>query len=591
MRICYHSSPSDSLANLVSLANCVGIAAELCEVENAAALIAALEDPSAPSIGGVVLDVASLKELCSQDELEKATTLICDREVSVLLLTTGVDASSDRFLQVLTNGVVLKGHHAGKPSRLEFPGGTGDLAGELSSLSYSREPCDAIGLTLSSSPNVNVIAKVGESPSFVRVRTSNASVFVWSSFRIFDVFRPLAAEKEFEDAADEYVPAIVFLRYAFGDRCWHNPTPSAGLIIDDPLLNQHYGFINFPKLLGSARAFGYHVTVAFIPWNYWRSRRKAVQWFVDHSDCFSICVHGCDHTRNEFRSADYNDLLSRNFVARQRMERHEQRTGISWEPLMVCPQEQYSLEGLRAFSDSRQFLAAVNTACIPREGSVNGLRAADLLQPAQDAFFGFPVFKRHYWQDMSVFAMALFLGKPAILVEHHEFFREGPGGVEEFVSRLKQLSPKLRWNALFETVIRTDLRRRSETGNWEIRFFTDTFHLEHESADGVEYRLTRRVPEKTIVRRVTVNGTDATFTREHDNLHLRLRVAKPQTLKIQVEAEPIQAINPYSSGLKYRASVAVRRGLSELRDNVIARNHFAFKAARSLMRLLRQTGG
>src|SRR5206468_5752393 len=101
---------------------------------------------------------------------------------------------------------------------------------------------------------------------------------------------------------------------------------------------------------------------------------------------------------------------------RERMDRHADRTGLRCEPLMVCPQEQYSLEAMRAFSDSRQFIGLVCTACMPRDMTAPELTGADLLWPAQDLFFGFPVFKRHYSGDMSVFAVALFLGKPAILV-------------------------------------------------------------------------------------------------------------------------------------------------------------------------------
>ncbi len=265
MRICYHKSPSENLAHLATLAKCIGISAELFDVQNSATFVAAMEDAMLPPSAGVVLDVASLKEICRQDGLEKVAALIYNCNVSVLLLTTGVDESANRFLQVLTHGVVLEGDHAGAVARINFPEG---LAGELSFQSYPRKPTNAIGLTLGPEAKADLIMKLEESPSFVRVSVGNASVFVWSSLRIFDVSRPLAAEKEFEDAADEYVPAIIFLRFAFKAQCWHNPSPGAGIVIDDPLLKKTYGFIHFPELLGSARKHGYHITLAFIPWNH-----------------------------------------------------------------------------------------------------------------------------------------------------------------------------------------------------------------------------------------------------------------------------------------------------------------------------------
>jgi hypothetical protein len=428
-----------------------------------------------------------------------------------------------------------------------------------------------------------------ESPSFVRVAAGKASVFVWSSVRIFNVLRPLAAEMEFEDAAGEYIPAVIFLRFAFKEQCWHNPTPGVGIIIDDPLLKKTYGFINFPQLLESARKHGYHITLAFIPWNHWRSRPNQVRLFLNHLDCLGICAHGCDHTKNEFRSADYEALLRKNFVARQRMERHGERTGLRSEPLFVCPQEQYSIEAMRAFADGRQFVALVCTGCVPRNLPAPQIRGADLLLPAQDSFYGFPIFKRHYWNGMAVFAMALFLGKPDILVEHHEFFRNGSAGAEEFAQRLAELRPNLKWRSLAETVTRTHVRRRVSKNKQEVRFFTDTFHLEHELEQPMEFRLLRRLPETTHVECVRVGGRDVPFTREEGFLAFETHVDHPQTVSVQVECRSVKPTNSHSPGVKYQASVALRRGLSEFRDNIIARNRVALRVCRRLMRSLKQT--
>ena len=589
MRVCYHKFPSVNLGYLANLANCLGISTELFEVQNSAAFVSAIEDAMSRSDAAVVLDVASLKEVCRQDDLDKVAALICHRNVSVLLLTTEVDKSADRFLQTLTHGIVLKGNHAGDVPRVDFPKGVGRLAGELSCQSYPRTPTKAIGLTLRSEAKADVIMKLGESPSFVRVLVSKANVFVWSSLRIFDAFRPLAAEKEFEDAADEYVPIIIFLRFAFGSQCWHNPAPGAGIVIDDPLLRKNYGFISFPQLLRSARKHEYHVTLAFIPWNHWRSRSKNVKIFREYADCFSICTHGCDHTKNEFGSTDYERLLCKNFLASRRMDWHRDKTRLGSEPLMVCPQERYSLEAMRAFADSRQFLGLVCTACMPRNLASPKISGADLLLPAQDSFYGFPVFKRHYWSGMPAFAMALFLDKPAILVEHHEFFRNGSARAEEFAQRLAELRPDLKWRSLAETVTRTHARRRVSKNKEEVRFFTDTFYLEHKLEQPMEFRLLRRLPEAQRVERVRVKGREVPFTRADGFLTFETHVQHPEALSVQVDVAQVKPTKFYSPGVKYQASVALRRGLSELRDNIISRNRIALKASQRLMKLLKST--
>jgi hypothetical protein len=545
----------------------------------------------AKKCSGIVLDVGSLKNTCDQDQLRELATLVSRCEAVVLLLVSEIDESANRFLQALTNNAVLGVVSAGSAERVIFPEDSGILSAELSSHSYSRRPDKAVGLSISSAERVEIVMMLDHLPAFVRVCVGTASVFVWSTEEVFDVFQPLAAEREFEDATDEYVPAIIFMRWAFRELCWHNPNPGAGIVIDDPLLKKTYGFIKFPQLLASARKGQYHITLAFIPWNYWRGSEKTAAMFREHSDCFSICAHGCDHTNNEFKSTDYETLLHKNFIAKQRMEWHRQRTGLKGEPLMVCPQEQYSLEAMRAFSDSRQFLGLICTACMPRNLTSPEICGADLLFPAQDSFFGFPVFKRHYWNGMGIFAMALFLGKPAILVEHHEFFRNGPAGAEEFGRRLTELRPDLKWTSLVETVTRTHARRRVSDGKWEVRFFTDTFRMEHLLEKPAEYRFLRRIPETTVVERVLVGGKEVPFSRENGFLTFGTHTHHPQTLFVQVEVPPIKPIKAYSSGIKYQASVALRRGLSELRDNVIARNRFALKAGRLVLNSLKQAGG
>jgi|ERR1019366_6789326 hypothetical protein len=589
MKVFFHHQPSPAIRHWQSLAKCVGIACENAEVGSVGLLGSVMREVTAQKKAAVALDIGSLKNCCNQEQLAELADYLAKFEVAVLLLASALDEPANLVLQALTHGAIRGIKSASRASRVTFPKDSAAFSEELTSHSFAREPEENLSLDIAPAAKAEMIMLLDQAPAFVRVQVGKASIFVWATNEIFDMLRPLAAEKEFELAADKYVPSIIFLRFAFGDQCWRNPSPGAGIVIDDPLLRKNYGFINFPKLLESARRHRYHVTLAFIPWNHWRSRVAKARMFLDHADCFSVCAHGCDHTNKEFGSTNYDDLLSRNFVARQRMEQHHERTGLACEPLMVCPQEQYSLEAMRAFADSRQFIGVVCTACMPRNLTAPAICGADLLLPAQDSFCGFPVFKRHYWSDISVFAMALFLGKPAILVEHHEFFRAGPGGAEAFVSGLSQVHPRIQWTSLAETVKRTHLRRRLSDGRHEVRFFTDDFKFEHQAETPANYRLVRRIPETTHVRRVMINGTPTLFNREKDLFAAEIRADRPQTFQVQVEVAPIKPAKERLAGIRYQASVAVRRGLSEFRDNVIARNDFVLRAAKLLAKKMKQT--
>lgn len=584
LKIFYHGEPSDNLVHLQSLAQCFGISSEFIDVRVCGTLAGAMAEFISSDCTGAVLDLASLKDLGDTLELEKVTNLISRRDIALLLLATSGDRATNQMLQALTQGAVWRSESVRELSNVIFSREARAWNRELSAQSYLRNGSAGLTLSTSSRTGATTIMELDGAASFVHVSLEKARLFIWSTFEIMDAFRPLSTELEFERATDEYIPGIIFLRAAFGDRCWHNPQVGAGIVIDDPLLKKNYGFIKFSDLLGSARRHGFRVTLAFIPWNSWRSRAKQVRLFLDHRDCFNICAHGCDHTNNEYGSEDYDVMVAKNVIAAGRMERHRQKTGLSCEALMVCPQEQYSLQAMQAFADSGQFLALVNTSCVPRNLTSPQVCAADLLLPAQDSFFGFPVFKRHYWKDMSPFAMGLFLGKPAILVEHHEFFRDGCSGIEAFASQLAEMSPDAEWKPLSDIATSTHLRRRVSEKECGLRFFTNKFEFTHADHKPISYRLFKRLHATTAIERVLVNGEQTSFSRKEDTLALEVYADRPQSFDVQIETRLVKPARAYSRGFKYQSAVALRRVLSEFRDNTLSRNSFALKAGKYLIR-------
>ena len=126
---------------------------------------------------------------------------------------------------------------------------------------------------------------------------------------------------------------------------------------------------------------------------------------------------------------------------------------------------------------------------------------------------------------------------------------------------------------------------------WEIRFFTDTFQLEHELEQPVKYTLFRRIPETTYVERVRVEGKEVPFSRENGFLRFETQIDCPRTLSIQLVVAPKKPAKTYAFGGKYQASVALRRLLSEFRANMVARHGFAWGSARWLVNKLKVFSG
>src|SRR5690606_36738670 len=102
----------------------------------------------------------------------------------------------------------------------------------------------------------------------------------------------------------QLIALSIFLRSACGEWCWSSPSIAATFIVDDPYLRQRYGFIEYSKLVRALEETGGALAIAFIPYNHGRSDRDVTRFLRNHSSCFSIAVHGCDHTAGEFASLD-----------------------------------------------------------------------------------------------------------------------------------------------------------------------------------------------------------------------------------------------------------------------------------------------
>ncbi len=587
LQIFHAGAGSASLTALVHLARCLGITAELVNLDQSS-------DPLETMLGalatddGVALDVHSLGAKFDAAALQSAAARFAEAKARVLLLATGDGEAETRALEILSLGAVLGTRRVEGDRRVEFPPAAQPWSAELTGYGYLRSCRPALALKAGVASEVEPIMTTSDaSPVFATPRSAAGRVFIWAAATVFEPEALLEREAEFEEAIDEYVPAMIFFRAAFGERCWRSVNIGADVMIDDPTLTRRYGYIDFQALLQEAEKLKFHVTVAYIPWNHWRTNLEGVKLFLDHPHTFGICAHGCDHTKHEFRTTDGPDLLDRCHLAAHRLDEHRKRTKMPWDRLMVCPREEYSLTAMRAFAESGQILGLVNTGCIPRDLASRQVCGADLLLPAQDAFYSFPIFKRFYWSDFSIFALAVFLGKSPILVEHQDFFKDRMPVLEDFVSRLRTLCPSARWSGPEELARNTAQIRRVQPDAYEVRFFTDEFALTNPDGAPRRIRLLRRIPAGMAVEAIVVNGKSVDFTRDDDFVSCWVVLAANEAAIVLVRRGIEMERRALSRGTVYDFKVALRRYFSEFRDNWLSRNDFVLRWANRLMETFR----
>lgn len=504
----------------------------------------------------------------------------------LLLLVRDDSPATANWLRAATGGAVAGLSAATGNGRMRFHSLPAGAGGELSGAELPRNPGPAVAL--GAGPQTHTLLSTGGEPLWLRITAGPAAgAQVWSCTKALDPGHCIAQEKEIEGRFDAVLPLLAFLRGVHGAACWHNPHRHLGIVIDDPLVEARYGCLDFPALLAASRRIGLHVTLAFIPWNTWQTRPEAAAPFRNQSDVFSLCIHGCDHTGGEYAATDPARLRTLTAEALRRMADHATRTGLPTQPLMVCPQERFSRAALSTLAHEPGIEAIVNSRFLPRDHQRGHITAADLLRPAFSGYHGCTLIKRFYPEDEWKIALGRFLGQPALLVEHHQYFRSGIGQLEQEVARLRAAEPALTSPPITDLVRQTHWRRIPGPGRLELLVLTRRLDFHVAGPGPTQVTLRRPLRAEVELEGVHLDGREVTFTRTADLLTVSVPdlAAGDHRLEFRFAAQPPP--RPYAPSLPRRAGIVFRRALSEFRDRVLAREESLFNFVQRLTQILR----
>lgn len=409
-------------------------------------------------------------------------------------------------------------------------------------------------------------------PIFAVLKKRHAQLFFLACREIADLTSPTDGSLTAQQYFSRLVPALMFLRYALRDQIWHNPRRYANLTLDDPLLRKSYGFLNYARLLEEMDTCQFTTTIAFIPWNYRRTGASTASLIKARSDRFSICIHGCDHTAGEFACTDVAQLHTQLRLATQRMRAHEQSTGVPYVQAMVFPQGRFSTASLGALK-SHNYLAAVNSSSVPDDlGKAHGLTLEDLLAPAVSKYKRFPLFMRRYPRRVVDFALDLFLGKPALIVEHHTYFQEGYDTIREFMTQINSLSKQLQWTNLKELISNTYLQRRISRDTTECKLLTNHQILHNPESMWKQYVILKHEDNEVPIKTVSVDGKQHPFVIQDDYLRLCVDVPPKSAVEVVIDYRNTYQCAREVKSLRRHVGVYLRRHLSEVRDHYLCRH-------------------
>lgn len=580
------AGPSD--LNFLKLARFQGIHAEFMPINDDTV---SCEGNGTPGQGGPFCLAASAGTLLylarNPDLAAKAEKWLFGEPVHLLVYGFAPSEGHDRLLTWLTSGRIdavreVDTHGA----QYEITSTCPSVCRQMSGLSFGPilPGNDFVFLRGSGEASGLDLITIRNKPFVISLNRGSCRMFLVAGKAVADIDAEFDPSQPLERLFSRLAPFMLFLRDVFQEMCWHAPKSFAALTIDDPLLKNKYGWLDYTRLLQEMDQHGFFSNIAFIPVNYRRSRKETVELFLRRPDRYALCVHGCEHTRAEFGETHPDILEEKVDLATMWMNRHTALTNLPFDKIMVFPQGIFSCEAMRVLHRQR-YLAAVNTE--PRPQSFEGgLRLSDFLRPAVTAYGGFPLFLRRYPGNLPGFAFDLFLGKPALIVVHQDYFRDGYGGLGDFVRRINSLDPHLCWDRLARIVAGSYLVRRDLGNNFDIRAYAHSVAFENPTSSPYVYRISKAEPEEGIVDHVEFSGTPVPYQLSSGQIFVTIELGPRASGTLEIVHGNRRGQEPRPPSLWHSARVQARRGLSEIRDELLSRNRAARKYVSKITRLL-----
>jgi hypothetical protein len=423
------------------------------------------------------------------------------------------------------------------------------------------------------SGEIRPLVSIAGLPFFAFLEKGGCTTFLLACKDIVDIQEETDGSLDAARYFSRLLPAAMFLKSVFKRQCWQSRHRFANFIIDDPPLKHSYGYLNYKDLLLRMDKSNFATTIAFIPWNYRRTQNAVAELFRQRPDRLSLCVHGCDHIHAELATTNVGTLNRRIQVASNRMNAHRVRTGLRHSEVMVFPQGRFSPQALKVLK-SNNYLAAINSSATPSIHAVDQpLIVGDFLELAIIRYGGFPLFLRRYPGGLEGFAFDLFFGKPAFVVEHHGYFKDGGSSLVEFIGRLNSLGG-LEWTSLNEIMTKSYLERDISPETTLCRIYANRQMIENPSTSERTFILTKSLSGDVPIESVFIGGQRAQFEVVKNLVQFGVKIPAKQSATVNVVYKNQLPCAEGERGIVSASRVWTRRMLSEFRDNFLCMDKF-----------------
>ncbi len=449
---------------------------------------------------------------------------------------------------------------------------------QLAGVSADAASAPVCELVLSRDPAIQVLADMdGETnrvTTFIYLLIGAQPIFVATAIRPVSKVE-LSGGASLQEAFTSIAELMIFLRQAAGERAWHMPASYANLTVDDPWLTEPYGGLGYKALLREMEIHNFHTTIAFVPWNFDRSQPEVVSLFQDHSDRFSISIHGNNHNHREFGGYNTQPFEGQRKDIKQalaRMEQFRKRTGLPYDRVMVFPHAVAPAETFGILKKD-DYWATVNSQNVPL-GSRIPEDPLFPLTPWTLAFKGFPSVKRISAEvpvsNIDV-AVNSFLGNPELFYVHQEFFEDQIGAFNAIADQVNRLEPQVRWKSLGYIMRHLYLIRLRSDQDYDVLAISSNLALVNPTERSIVFHVHKSEDPEIPLRTVLVDGIPVAHKSAFNEISFDVLIGPKQSRDVKVS---------YSDGVslasvdisKKSLLITFDRRLSDFRDLRLSRS-------------------
>jgi peptidoglycan/xylan/chitin deacetylase (PgdA/CDA1 family) len=460
-----------------------------------------------------------------------------------------------------------------------------EICMQLSGLTFQTNKINKDFIFHSTDSSIKYLVNINSKPYFICFENKGCKIFVIANKKMVDLSCKVTSEDfKISDHFSEFTPVLMFLKYVLKDYFWHPPNDYACFIIDDPLLKKKYGFLDYKELLSLMDKYNFCSNIAFIPYNYDRSDNEVASTFNERDDRFSISIHGCDHCEAEFGITDEKELNRKLKLALSRMNMHKNITKIDHNKVMVFPQGSFSSNSLKLLK-ANNYLGAINSNVLADD--IPHIDISSFFSPASMNYYNFPLFLRRYPEDISDFALDLFMGKPIFFVEHHGFFKDDYKKLCKFVTSLNNNFPHIKWKSPQYILKNFFLERKDSDKSKCLKIFTRNTIIRNDTNNLISYSILKQEDDAIPIEKVLVNEKDVDYISWNNSINLNTVIQPKEQIEIKILYHNFfeTSENP---GVIATYKVFMRRVLTEVRDNYIEKNETLSRMAFKMKSLIKK---